>query len=112
MNIKKTLEDAKIQLLAGEEFKKIEGYDYLISNYGRVISLNFRRMKIVAEIKPNKNTKGYWKVGLWKKGEKQKVMLIHRLVAEHFLEKIEGLYTVGFKDGDINNFKLENLYWK
>lgn len=57
-------------------------------------------------IKSSKNSKGYWLVAL---GGKTK--MIHRLVAETFIKKVEGKNLVCHKDGNPNHNNVENLYW-
>ena len=53
---------------------------------------------------------GYKCLKLYKEG-KHKAYLIHRLVAEAFLENTEGYAVVNHKDSDRLNNNLENLEW-
>ena len=41
----------------------------------------------------------------------RKGFLMHRLLATHFLPHPENTFRVGFKDGDKNNYSLDNLKW-
>lgn len=104
-----------------EIWKDIEGYQgYQVSNFGRIRTHN----KIT-----NTDTHGarHWKdrilkpkiskkdmcsrVELWKDG-KHKTILVHRLVANAFLEKrIDTNLTVNHKDGNRLNNNVENLEW-
>ena len=55
------------------------------------------------------NRCGYIRVTLYKPTRVRH--LLHRLVAEHFLEKIEGKNFVNHKDGNKNNNHYTNLEW-
>jgi len=87
---------------------KIIGYEnnYLIFNNGDVFSLHTNR-----NLKPatNKQT-GYKHVALWQNGV-GKSHAIHNLVAEHFVNKIEGKLEVNHIDGVKTNNNWDNLEW-
>lgn len=51
---------------------------------------------------------GYYRVSLWKDGE-EKTHLVHRLVAEAFIPKVEGKNFVNHIDGKGNH--VDNLEW-
>ena len=96
---------------------------YKVSNLGKILSLNYKNTGKPDLMNPSTNTDGYLKVNLWKNG-KQKTCLVHRLVAETFLENPENKPQVNHKDEDkTNNFvflnedgtvnkKKSNLEWK
>ena len=96
---------------------------YRVSNWGRILSLNYRNTGKSKLRKPVENTNGYFQVGLSKNGETKKC-LVHRLVAETFLENPENLPEVNHKDENkTNNFvflnedgtvnkEKSNLEWK
>lgn len=90
-----------------EFWKDIEGYEglYQVSNVGQVKSL--KRNKI---LKPGKTKKDYLQVGLYKDG-KRKNFLIHRLVAEAFLQNEEELPQVDHISGDKTDNRVANLQW-
>lgn len=95
-----------------EIYKEIEGYEqlYQISNQGNVKSLgnggsNASKEKI---LKPNKLKDGYLRVNLCKEG-KRKSYLIHRLVAEAFIENPNNYPQVNHKDENPTNNCVENL---
>lgn len=104
-----------------EIWKDISNYEglYQISNKGRI--KNKKRNKIK---KQTINKDGYCIIKLSKKNKK-KVYLVHRLVAEEFLDyhlfkKVERESNVQFdrkhlvinhKDEDKTNNKVENLEW-
>jgi len=103
-----------------EIYKTIEGYEgyYQISNFGNIKSLqrlikrnNGTDMILVEKVlKSNSNGVGYQIINLRKEG-KRKSYLIHRLVAEEFLNNPEGLSQVNHIDKDSTNNRLDNLEW-
>ena len=97
-----------------EEWKTViinsEVYEnYQVSNLGNVKSLHDRYGK-ERILKFGKNKDNYLHVVLYKDG-KRKTCLVHRLVAETFLPKIEGKNHVDHIDGDPSNNVYTNLRW-
>ena len=90
-----------------EIWKPVTDYEnlYNISNLGNVFSVRSQR-----NIKPTKNTKGYLIVGLCK-DKKRKNWLIHRLVAEAFIENPQNYPEINHKDENPLNNKASNLEW-
>ena len=88
-------------------WKPIIGYEnlYKINNYREVLSLRSNK-----RLKPNNNGIGYFIIQLCKNG-KRKNYLIHRLVAEHFLDNPNNLPEVNHKDEDKSNNFVNNLEW-
>lgn len=88
-----------------EIWKDIRGYEglYQVSNLGRVRS----KTKL---LHLNTNTYGYKHVTL-SKGNVQKTVLVHRLVASTFIENPIGLPQINHKDGDKSNNTVGNLEW-
>ena len=96
---------------------------YKVSNLGRILSLNYRNTGKAKLRTPSKRKDGYFQVGLSKNG-KTNFCLVHRLVAEAFLENPDNLPEVNHKDEDkTNNFvflnedgtvnkEKSNLEWK
>ena len=77
---------------------KIKGYEnYEVTTTGEVINTKTGRV-----LKPFKSKKGYLQVSLSKNG-KEKIFLIHRLVAEAFIPNPENLPQVNHKDEDKTN---------
>ena len=93
-----------------EEWKDIKDYEglYQVSNCGRMMSLNYRKTGKSKLMKLMKTKKGYLTVVFHKNGEYKKY-LVHRLVAETFLENPDKLPQVNHKDEDkTNNFVFLN----
>lgn len=91
-------------------WKDIEGYEglYKISNTGEVMALcNYRGKNHILkpQIKGN-----YYQVGL-RKNNKRKWFLIHRLVAQSFIENPYKLPQVNHKDENKLNNNVNNLEW-
>lgn len=105
-----------------EIWKDIKGYEeiYVISNYGRVASLNRvsadKNGRNVAYrgkmLTPHPNSRGYLRIQLKRDGI-YRSYFIHRLVALHFVENpLPAEYNiVNHIDSDHLNNKAENLEW-
>ena len=95
-----------------EIWKDIEGYEglYQISNMGNVKSLNYNRTGKEKILKSGKNKDNYLRVCLYKNG-KQKKCLVHRLVAEVFIPRIEGKEFVDHINGIRDDNRIDNLRW-
>ena len=89
-----------------EIWKNIEGYEgiYKVSNKGRVKLLNYRYVGSERILKAVRN-KGYLRIGLTK-NDKRNYFLIHRLVAEAFLDKSNFKYC---EDEDLSKIDLDKL---
>ena len=89
-----------------EEYKKIDGYDnYEISNQGNVRNTDTGKV-----LKTCKNIHGYYLVGLYKNCIKQTLM-IHRLVALHFISNPDNLREIDHINQDKANNTITNLRW-
>ena len=85
---------------------KINDYEnYYITEEGQVY--NAKKGKY---LKPSVDNLGYLQVTLSKPG-KTRPFRIHRLVALHYLEPVEGKTFVNHKDGNKKNNKISNLEW-
>lgn len=93
-----------------EIWRAIPNYEdlYEVSNLGRVRSLNYRRSGKVQVLKLSTKQDGYLQVTL-RKDCKRKYHLIHRLVAETFLENPNNLPCVNHKDENKQNNNVSNL---
>lgn len=93
-----------------EEWKRVKGFPmYRVSNRGRVISLHSGREKFLV---PEIDRDGYARVVLCNNGF-YKRYLIHRLVAEHFIECPDNYdeLTIDHLDHDKTNNRPDNLEW-
>jgi hypothetical protein len=102
--------------LEGEVWAEIVGADgYLISNMGRVKSINYRcrrtdastQNEVVLKLRPAR-VGGYLKVDLDKYNWRPSV---HRLVATYFVDNKSNKPLVLHKDNNKQNNKAANLYW-
>ena len=95
-----------------EQWKPIKNYEgfYEISNTGKIKSLvNRYKTKQNAELLPYVDKKGYHRITLSKPTKGR--FLVHRLVAEHFLDTVEGCDIVNHKDNNPSNNIFTNLEW-
>lgn len=94
-----------------EEWKFIVGFEkYMVSNLGRVKSLNYKRTGKEQLLLPNKNNRGYLWVTLYKNGADKKC-LIHRLVAEAFIPNPDNLSQVNHINENKTDNRVDNLEW-
>ena len=96
---------------------------YKVSNWGRILSLNYNHTGKPGLMKPYENKDGYLEVNLWKNGE-PKLCSVHRLIAQTFIPNPENLPEVNHIDENkTNNFvflneddsinkEKSNLEWK
>jgi len=107
-----------------EEWRSVVGYEnlYEVSNLGRVRSLarkvyrkhwtgvdshmTYKGKMIPFWVTP----KGYLRLSLNKEGNKSN-HLVHRIVANAFIPKIEGKDLINHKNGVKSDNKVENLEW-
>lgn len=103
-----------------EIWKDIKDYEglYQISNLGNVKSLQREKnnnggKQLLEEklLNPVITRLGYCRVGLHNKNGIKKVHLVHRLVAQTFIEKPSHLYEVNHIDGNKLNNHYTNLEW-
>ena len=92
-----------------ESYKDIAGYEgkYMISNLGNVKSLNYQNTKKERVLCPVKHHLGYMLVHLGK----NKIKMVHTLVAEAFIPNPEGKKFVNHIDGNKQNNVVTNLEW-
>ena len=95
--------------LGGEQWKDVVGYEglYQVSTFGRVKSFKQNKTRI---LNPEICRNGYLRIDLRKYGA-HKHFLIHRLVAETFLQNHTNKIQINHRDGcKLNNF-IGNLEW-
>ena len=89
-----------------ETFVKIEGFEnYEVSNLGKV-----RNIKSGRTLKPKLNRGGYLMYGLYE-NNKQKFLLLHRIIATAFIDNPEEKPQVNHIDENKTNNDLSNLEW-
>lgn len=102
-----------------EIWKMIPGYEglYMVSNFGRVKSLNYNHTGEEKIMKPYRNRDGHLQVELWKNG-KTTQPYIHVLMAKAFIPIPERYKGIPMKKLDVHhiNFipddnRVENLCW-
>lgn len=95
-----------------EIWKDIKGYKdkYQVSNLGNVKSLNYNQTHKEKLLKFFQNTNGYYQIDLWK-NNKGKRCLVHRLVAETFIDNPNNYPIINHKDENPLNNCAENLEW-
>ena len=95
-----------------EEWRDIKGYEgkYMVSNLGRVKSLNYKRTGKEKIMKGVDDGRGYLILSLYREG-KGKTCKIHKLVAQAFLENPMGYNEVNHKNEDKADNRVENLEW-
>ena len=85
--------------------KEREGYpNYIITSKGQIYSKNIKNFLVL-----NKQESGYETIGLC--NCKKKDFYVHILVAELYLEFVEGKTKVNHKDKNKSNNDVENLEW-
>lgn len=103
--------------------KPVKGYEgyYEVDQFGRVFSVDrvvtvtdsdrvYEKPLSGKQMKQTMHNKGYKTVSLTRDG-KTKMMFVHRVVAEAFLDNPNNLPMVNHKDEDKTNNFLENLEW-
>ena len=94
-----------------EIWKNVNGYpNYMVSNMGRVKSLNYMRTGREGILKPSKKRDGYLQVCLFKNG-KRKYIMVHRLVAEAFIPNLNNLPFINHKSEIKTQNNVDNLEW-
>ena len=95
-----------------EVFKNVNGFEsrYQVSNFGRVISLNYNKTGKTRELKYYDTNRGYLRVTLQSGKEIQKFS-VHRLVALHFCEGYFDDAVVNHIDENKHNNRADNLEW-
>jgi hypothetical protein len=96
-----------------EKWKTIEFDDnisekeiFKISNYGRIINCKHEKEFLVKKYFIN----GYQSLPVKKQNRKQTSRYVHKLVAEHFLEKNDGEFVIHLNYDKKDN-QVENLKW-
>lgn len=107
--------------MINEAWLPIVGYEglYEVSNIGNIRSvfteatdsLGRKKKHTPRVLKKTKTSTGYYKVELYKPGERRKSHKVHRLVLKAFAEAVEGKDICNHKDGNPLNNNINNLEW-
>ena len=94
-----------------EEWRPVKGYEglYEVSNTGKVASLNYNHTGARCELKQQSNN-GYKTVPL-AKDKVHKNVLVHRAVAEAFIDNPNNLPCINHISEDKSDNSVENLEW-
>ncbi len=92
----------KDMIITNEEWQTIKGWNYSVSNYGRVKNNTSGKFK---ELRTGRY--GY-QINLWDKS-KSKMFTMSRLVANYFIREVQTNERVRHIDGDIRNNYYKNL---
>ncbi len=84
---------------------------YKVSNWGKILNLNYRNTGKERLVKTSEDKDGYLQVKLRKNGE-YKTCKVHRLIAQTFIPNPEGKPEVNHIDEDKTNNRVDNLEWK
>lgn len=101
-----------------EVWKDVKNYEglYQVSNLGRIRTLRVYRIaenrheKTIRVLRLNTRRQGYKTITL-SKGDSRKTFLVHRLVAQSFIENKNNKPEVNHKDADKSNNRVSNLEW-
>lgn len=94
-----------------EIYACIDGFpNYLVTSYGRVLSLKDENEKYrILELKQSKN-KGYLRVGIYKDNKRYNKS-VHQLVAQSFIPNPDNKHQVNHIDENKTNNHVSNLEW-
>lgn len=95
-----------------EIWKDIKDYEelYQVSNLGRVKRKKYKKIFCEKILKQKTDRRGYKRIILSKQG-KTKIYLVHRLVANAFIENKYNKPYINHKDENTSNNKVDNLEW-
>jgi hypothetical protein len=98
--------------LEGEKWVSILGFEkrYKVSNLGRIKSCYANNSNGQRILKANPNHRGYLMVSLHD-GRQSRTIVVHRIVATHFIENSQSKLEVNHKDAVKTNNAASNLEW-
>lgn len=95
-----------------EEWRPLPGFEggYEISSYGRVISHRHKAGTTILSPYFNPSRKYYY-ISVQMPDRKRRNLILHRLVAQAFIPRVEGKPLVNHIDADRKNNNVSNLEW-
>ena len=89
-------------------WRRVKNYEnlYVINSHGEIMNVKTGKF-----LKHTKLNTGYYSVALRGYNGKFKRFLLHRLLAESFIDNLNNKPMVNHKDGDKTNNNLNNLEW-
>lgn len=95
-----------------EIWRAVVGYEglYEVSNYGNILSLNYRNTGKARLMKPSVRSNGYLQVCL-SSGNRKSSIKVHRIVAEAFISNEKGYSEINHIDECKTNNHADNLEW-
>ena len=91
-------------------WKRYKNYNIEVNEKGQVRNYKTKELRAICQLKGKKGEGSYYVVGV-SQNKKHKLLYIHRLVAELFIENPNNYPCVNHIDNNKTNNAIENLEW-